>query len=201
MPRSTEPRRARPTHTFVFEIDYHDGRGPQLIKSKAKVVLARRTVVLTLTTADIEESLGLNGAGNTMTCAMSQSCKRQRNQFPHKFVGLTDWLYKTLFVASSVGANGLPNKCVKYEHRDTIGKAFDTPAGQRRLLERIRRAGGSIEVKLLPARDRTGESRGTGRPEGQRTGERSGPRLQGGAARFALAVSGRALSLRQQHAA
>lgn len=188
--------RALPRHTFEIEVDYHDGNGPQLIKHPAKVVLGRHTVTLELTTKDIEESLALDGIGNSMTCAMATSCKRQRNQFPHPTLGPIDWLYKTCFVATKRDKNGKITECVKYEHRDDVAKLFDTTAGLKKLLRRAYENGGSIEVRLIPARDRRGESSKGGNVP--KTGKRSTPTKmsRGSKHRFAIASVGRGLSLK-----
>jgi hypothetical protein len=199
----TTKRRATPRHTWEVEVDYHDGNGPQMLKQQAKVVLGRKHVDLKLSTKDIEESLALDGVGNSMMCAMSQSCKRQRNQFPHPTLGPIDWLYKTCFVATKRNAQGQITECVKYEHRDDIAKLFDTTAGLKKLLRRAYDNGGYIEIHLIPARDRRGESSRGGNVE--RSGKRSTPTQfsRGSKHRYAIATAGRGLSLKlaKQHEA
>jgi hypothetical protein len=197
MPARNSTQRQRPRHVFETEMDYHDGSGAVKVKHRAKVVHARRAVNLILTVADIEESLALNGTGNSMLCAMSQSCKRQKNQFPHPFLGPIDWLYKTTFVATAKDGDGRITKCVKYEHRDDIAKLFDKPAGLRKLIARAQANDGKIAVRLMPPRNRAGESRQGGNVRNP-TGARTRPTDLGRASnrRFAEVLAGRGVSLR-----
>jgi len=196
MAKKRTKRRAHPMHPFEIEVDYHDGNGPVLKKDMAKVVLARQPVTIQLSVKDIEESLALEGIGNSMMCAMSTSCKRQRHNFPHPSLGPIDWLYKTCFVASKRNKNGQITECVKYEHRDDIAKLFDTVSGLKKLLKRAQDNGGKIEIHLIPARDRRGESYVGGNAPA--TGERTKVKKisRGSKHRFAVATAGRGLSLK-----
>jgi hypothetical protein len=189
-------------HKFEYEVDYLDGRGVQTVESFAKVTLARKPVTLFLSIADIDESIALDGMGNSTRCAVSQACKRQKSHFPHPFVGMMDWFYKTTFIATKM-KNGLPIECMKYEHRDTIARDFDTEVGIRRLRERAEAHDGKITIKLLPSRNRVGETaKGGNVPASGKRVKVSpfGGGLKKHERRHAEMVAGRALSLKAKAA-
>lgn len=185
--------RIRRYHPFEFTRPAMPGIEEQTFKIKCRVVLARQAVNLTLEEEDIVNSIKADGVGNTQLCAMAMCARRQKHDFPHPYEGYIDWYYSTAYVVSKRSKEtGLPIECVKYEHHDGVARLNDSAKGQRTLLAKVKKEGG-IEIRLVPPRQRIGESKkgGTGRVTGERSarsGLGSGSNL-----RFAVALAGRIL--------
>jgi hypothetical protein len=175
-------------HTFRYKIKTK-GEKDREIRHKCKVVRAKKPVSLILTEEDVLRSIELHGHGNCQTCAMACSAKRQPEKFPHAFAGLLDWSYSKAHIVSKLDKKtGLPSECYAYEHHDNIAKLFDTMAGLKKLLKRLRDEG-PITVNLRPIAYRPREG---GRPRGNYDGSRA-PRvasLQGARGRAVMAQLG-----------
>ena len=179
-------RRKSPRHIFRFKVRTNDGR-VEVIKAYAKVRRATKPVTLTLTAADVRESIRLKGVGNTQCCSMAVCAKRQEAAFPHMVEGYIDWQYSRAYVVTKV-RDGLPVECVVYAHGDSIAHLNDSKGGQLKLLQRLE-TGGDERIRLYPPARYT--PRAKGRPEGKSTGVRSSrPAAVGAKLRFAVAQLG-----------
>jgi hypothetical protein len=143
----------------------------------ARVIKARKPVILTLTAEHVKRSMELKGVGNTATCAAAICTYDHAASFApyHPVVGYTDWTYSRVFIASRLDSHGLPDVCYAYEHDDEIARLNDTRDGQRRLLARIERDG-PITIKLHPYRQRSEEGRsgGSRKATGVRSAKKTG---------------------------
>lgn len=177
-------------HTFRFRIETK-GEKDKEIRHKAKVIRAKKGVKITLTAEDVERSLRLNGVGNCQTCAMAVATKRQADELPHSFAGMLDWTYTKAHIVSKLNrATGLPAECYAYQHSDDVARLFDTKAGQKKLLAKLREDG-PMTIALKPIKYREREE---GRPKGRNDGSRSSRptimSLKGAHRRFAVAQLG-----------
>lgn len=173
-------------HSFRFKIK--TDAGDKVITAKAKVRRGPRNVHLTLTAADVRNSMRLGGVGNTQTCSMAVCAKRSAGEFPHKVEGYIDWQYGRAYVVSKVSrATGLPIECYVYRHSDDIAKVNDTKGGQAKLLADLEKNGDrKIHLYVPQIRDNSHQ-----RPRGQKTGARtSKPAPRGANLRFAIAQLG-----------
>lgn len=177
-----------PRHTFVFKIQAGEGEKTKVLKAKATVRRATKSVDLILTADDVRRSIKLKGVGNTQTCSMAVCAKRHADAFPHPVEGFIDWQYRRAFVVSKVGkATGLPVACVVYEHHSKIAKLNDSKGGQKKLLAQLE-TDGDLMIRLLPVRQREHKP---GKPTGRRDGSRSSrPAGSGAKLRFAVAQLG-----------
>jgi hypothetical protein len=177
-----------PRHTFHFKLEGNDGKF-KTFSIAVKVYRAKKRVQLTLTAADVEKSMQLDGVGNTQTCSMAICGVRHKDAFPHDVEGFIDWQYRSAFVVSKIGKDGLPSQCYAYQHSSKIAHLNDTEGGQKKLLDDLKKNGDKI-ITLLPIKYRTNLT--PNRQSG--SGERK-PRahsLKGQAARFATAFLGAA---------
>jgi hypothetical protein len=158
--------RKSPRHTWHFNIVGSSQKQEVL----SRVLNGRVPVVLGLTEEYVRRALDQDGQGNTQLCAGTVCTSEHRSLFPHPVVGYTDWQDTVVFVASKL-KRGWPSECFRYSHRDKIAKQFDTASGCRRLIARIRQAGGTLVIRLMPYKPY--KQTQPVRPRGRRTGARS----------------------------
>lgn len=154
----------RTRHHFRFKLPAEDNQKPVTIVARARVIYAKKPVILTLTAADVKRSMEIDGVGNTQTCSMAVCAKRQAKAFGHPVEGgVIDWYYRRAYVSSHVSReNGLPDECYAYAHKDKIAQLNDTKGGQKKLLEDLLK-NGDREIRLypiLPSKPRPGRARG-----------------------------------------
>ena len=182
-------KRKSPRHTFRFKVG-GDGEKERLIEYPAVVRRAKQPVELTLTADDVRRSMSLDGNGNTSTCTMALCAKRQKEVFPHRVEGYIDWQYRTAYVVSKLGKDGLPKECVAYSHNDQIAQLNDSPGGQRKLLKQLT-VEGERTITLLPMPKRYDEPHSLGKVKGRSDGSRTGrPHGTGARLRYAMAHVG-----------
>lgn len=162
-------------HEWHFKV-YDEETGEYTKASHwSRVRNARHAVTLTLTESHIQRSLDIDGQGDSQKCAGTICVKAHRREFPHDVVGYTDWADRVVWIATRL-ENGWPGETIRYTHYDRTAINFDTSAGCRRLIQRIRTNGGSITIRLYPYRPRkqTQAQRPTGRSTGTRGRTSSG---------------------------
>jgi hypothetical protein len=148
--------RKSPRHAFLFQVA---GRKR---KVWAKVRPAKSDVSIVLTENDILEGMKRKGYGDGANCAGAICAGRHSDYFPHKISGHFDWLDRRFYVADRNDAIGLPKSCVAYAHCDSVAKLFDSQAGLKKLLARVREDG-PLTIRLTPPVYRLRE---IGRPRG-----------------------------------
>lgn len=173
-------------HTFRFRVG--EGADAKIISVRVRVRRSTAPVSLTLTAADVRQSMKLHGVGNTQTCSMAVCAKRQAHAFPHEVEGYIDWQYRTAYVVTKVSkATGLPSECVGYEHQDNIAKINDTAGGQKKILSDLEKNGDRV-IRLYPMRrQKWYRPNSTGKKDGSRATK---PVPRGAALRFAVAQLG-----------
>jgi hypothetical protein len=169
-------------HTFFFNLKLGDGSVGE-VKAKALVSRARKALSIVLTEDHVQRALARHGQGTTTHCAGALCAYDHRIDFAAAGVpsiGHMDWQRSRVFVATHKRADGLPAKCVAYEHNSKVAHLFDTKAGLEKLLRRLQREG-AITINLYPYRKRSDKGRpGAGRPS---TGARA--RSKGAKLRYA----------------
>lgn len=152
--------RNSPRHFFLFEI------GGVVKRIPVKVKPARKSVTLLLTEAHVRQSMEERGFGNAQKCAGAICAKDPSVQFPHKFTGYVDWLYRRCYVSSRNNpVHNLPVECYAYSHGDPVAKLFDEKGGAQKILKIIQERG-PISIELFPP---VYQVRVAGRPAGDRT--------------------------------
>jgi len=177
-------RTIRATHRHTFHFRFENGG---TFTAKAKVRAAKKAVRITIDLPHIEQSLAMQGQGNTQKCAMAVCSRAHGDAFPHPVL-FVDWLYSRAYFVSKVHPETkLPSECVVYTHHDNMAPLFDTAAGMKKLLKVIKEKGPKV-INLYPPVVRERE---TGRPTGKKTGERQRTiKAKGAALRFARATMG-----------
>lgn len=175
-------------HRFLFQFPTLTGQ-KHTKTMLAKVISGWEQIELDLVAEDVLSAIKNHGVGNTQNCAMAMCAKRLHDRFPHSFVGIIDWQYTRAFVASKFDATGDICECVRYTHRNGIAKLNDSERGHKKLLQMIKKNGGSLTVVLYPDQLRPPSS--VIRP-GRKDGSRSSSMILGVGAkrRFAVAFGG-----------
>lgn len=182
-------------HQFLFKIPDPMRPGKmKLVHSWAKVIAAKKPVMLKLKAEDVERSIEVHGIGSTQTCAMAICALRQAEAFKHPVDGYIDWQYSRAYVVSKLGKNGLPSECVCYEHDDDIAKINDSKDGQQKLLNQLIIHGDrDVLLRPLPIRpSQKGPAKHQGKKDGSRTPSKT-LHLRGANLRYAIAQLGGAL--------
>lgn len=152
--------RRSPRHAFIFQVP-----GQKPAKIWAAVKPARSEVTITLTEEDVLAAIKQRGYGDAQNCAGAVCVRRHGENFPHAVTGHFDWLYRRLYVADRNDSIGLPRSCVAYSHNDDTATLFDSQAGLRKLLARLRERG-PLTIKLSPpVYQPREEGRAKGRPD------------------------------------
>lgn len=155
--RKNNRERRPPRHAFIFQVP---GQKPAKVWTTVKP--ARAVVELRLTEEDVLQAMKRKGYGDAQNCAGAICTHRHGNLFSHPVSGHFDWLYRRLYVSDRNDAVGLPKSCVAYSHHDNVAKLFDSPAGLKKLLKKLREDG-PMTIKLSPP---VYELREAGRPRG-----------------------------------
>ena len=178
-------------HAFKFK---PTGGGP-VITAWAKVKHGKKIIDLVLKSADVRQSMTLEGVGNTQTCTMAVCAKRQKHLFSHPVEGYIDWQYSRAYVVSKLSKEtNLPIECYVYTHRDSIARMNDTRGGQAKLLTQLEKseAAGNPPrtIRLLKMRLRgpSDVEKATGAKDGSRSSKPAASR--GANLRFAVAQLG-----------
>ena len=174
-------------HRFYYKITDTNGK-ERLLSSAATVRIPKKEALLTLTAADVANSIERDGVGNTQTCSMAVCANRQAEAFSHDTEGFIDWTYSRAYVVSKVNRSGLPSECYVYSHNDSIARMNDSPGGQRKLLAELTK-NGSRSIRLIPERG-VGAHGPFPLIPSVRTGERAKRSAKGAKARFAFAHLG-----------
>ncbi len=151
-------------------------------------------VILPVTEQDIIEALERDGQADGQNCGGAVCVRKHANLFSHRVSGaLVDWWRHRVYIYEGKPKRGAIPVCYEYAHYDKLEELFDTDAGLRKLLARIRRSSERvIYVTLYPIRrgynPRTGVRISSGNPEGGAGSHRS----IGADLRFENYVSGRA---------
>lgn len=165
--KATSKSTLRPyRHTFWFNFGVTGKPTPH----KVPVRLAKQSVEIEMTLADVEKAIREGGIGNSLLCAGSQCLRRYQRGFSHPVYPPADWLDSIVFIPDKISKKSqLPISCVAYRHHDDIAAVLDlSPAKLRKRLE-----AGPIKIKLHPVT----RSKNHAPPPGfvrRFTGERSG---------------------------
>lgn len=186
--RKPTPKK-NPRHCFEFTVQLTNGTANHF-KSWAKIIQPKRAVHLIVTADDVRRSIEAHGANNTQTCTMAFCVRRHRSLFDHNVEDFIDWQYRTAFIVTKLGKNGLPIECARYVHNNRFAHLNDTPGGQRKLLQLIESMGGAVRVVMRPRKSRKGTTKtgGTGKRDGTRS--TALPMGMGAKRRFAVAHLG-----------
>jgi hypothetical protein len=186
MPTKSKSRSkfAQVRHPFLYKLYKGDGTF-SVHKAWAKVVHAKKPIDLVLTVAHVRKSIKLNGAGDTSKCSMAICAYDHADKFPVPVEGHIDWNYARAFPVTNLDKQGLPCKCLAYEHnRPDIARLNDSgKTGQQQLLRLLERKG-PITVRLLPIRYRSEEGRSGRNRKG--TGVRDPMKRKGAHLRYAV---------------
>lgn len=141
----------RQYHTFKRILpDMEPGDPP--FEVKALILTPRAPVTITLTEADIMEAIRRDGQADSQNCggAVCVTSKENKKKFLHEVSPLVDWWRRRVYISAGTRKNGQAI-CYAYGHYDNIEELFDTEAGLKKLLRRVRK-NGSIEINLYPVK-------------------------------------------------
>jgi hypothetical protein len=117
----------------------------------------------------------MRGRGDSSRCTGSVCVWSEREQIPHDVTGVCDFNYSTVHIQSNSGRR----ECYGYTHKEAwFPKLNDRKDGHDKILEKIKEAGGPIEIDLYPieARPYQGNS-SRGKKDG--TKKRRSPKHRG----------------------
>ncbi len=187
---TTKKPKSAVRHPFLYDLHYGVGKVKQR-KAWAAVIPAKEAVTITLTEEHVKRSIAAHGVGSTSKCSVAVCTYDHEDAFPHNVEGHIDFQYSRAFVVSKVDAQGLPSKCVVYEHNARwVANLNDTEGGQQELLEKIQQ-NGPITIVLKPKRVRSAPGRsGNGRPATGARDPLKKPKPRGAKLRYAVAYLG-----------
>lgn len=136
-------------HTFKRMNDDGEKFEIKALIIRPKTPKEHQTVEIWLTAAMIEKAIRLNGQADGQNCGGAVCTKEHRHVFPHSVSGIVDWWRSRVFILEEKPRKDGVHVCREYAHYDNVEELFDTEAGLRRLLKRVRKSG-RIKLTLYP---------------------------------------------------
>lgn len=140
-------------HTFKRMNDEGDKFEIRALIVRPKTSKEKQTVEIALTEAMVEEAIRRNGQADGQNCGGAVCTRKHRHLFAHSVSGIVDWWRSRVFILEDKPRKDGTSVCWEYAHYDKVEELFDTEAGLRKLLTRIRKRG-PIQITLYPVKKR-----------------------------------------------
>jgi hypothetical protein len=145
------PKKMRAKHMFyIRQVNPMTGK-ISMDKQPHTVLIPREPITIHITSDRVIRSKNLRGRGDSQRCTGSVCVWDERHQIEHDVTGVCDFNYSTVHIQSS----NERRECYGYTHSQPwFPKLNDRKDGHDKILEKLKEAGGQIDMELSPITSR-----------------------------------------------